>query len=83
MKALFVTAIFSLTLCFCSEVETTYNRKAIVTNVNNEIVTVIDESDNEWDFVGNNFSIGDKVKLIMDNNHTHTIKDDVIKNVIK
>lgn len=83
MKALLVTAIFSLALCFCSKVETTYNRKATVININNEIVTVIDESGNEWDFIGNNFSIGDKVKLVMDNNHTNTIRDDVIKNVIK
>jgi hypothetical protein len=83
MKALLVTAVFSLALCFCSEVETTYNRKATVTNINNEIVTVVDESGNEWDFVGNSFSIGDKVKLVMDDNHTHTIEDDVIKNIIK
>ena len=83
MKALLVTATFSLALCFCSKVETTYNREATVTNVSNEIVTVIDESGNEWNFVGNNFSTGDKVKLVMDNNHTNTIKDDVIKNVIK
>ncbi len=68
-------------------VESTYTIKNCkVIDIDNDIVTVIDNRNNEWKFYVDNDSdivIGDNVDLVMDNNHTdYTITDDEVKRVI-
>ena len=60
--------------------ESTYTRTATVINNQNNLVTCQDMSGNVWQYKGNN-AIGEQVKLIMNDNHTSKITDDIIKEV--
>lgn len=63
----------------CSKIEMTYTRKAVVTEINNTLVTFTDECGYNWQADLERLEIGDRVKLIMDNNTTNNnIKDDKI-----
>ena len=84
IQGLLITIVFILMLSFCSIVETTYTRKATVTKVKNNIILFEDNCGHVWEVNGYDFSVGDKVKLIMDNNHTDfNINDDIIKKIKK
>lgn len=82
-----ITAILSLLAvgsCFstCSYIETHYTRNAIVTNVNQNLVTAKDENGYLWEFEGEGFEKDTEVKLIMDTNHTDSnIFDDKVIDV--
>ena len=77
---IFVIALFY----FSAWIESHYTKKATVVNVKNNVVTVIDNSNNIWDFKGDGFYINDKVELLMNNSQTDCyIFDDVIENVKK
>lgn len=67
-------------------IESTYTIKDCrVIDVDNDIVTVIDNRQNEWKFYvddDSDIDVGDNVDLVMNNNHTdYTIEDDVVKRV--
>jgi len=62
--------------------ETHYCRNAQVTNVNNQLIEVTDSADLVWEFYGDGFRTGDKVRLYMFNNGTDSnIYDDEIEDV--
>lgn len=64
--------------------ETHYSQKAEVTAVIGDLVRAKDENGNYWEFYGKDFKRGDKIKLIMYNNHTELdIYDDEVANVKK
>jgi len=76
----FVIALFY----FSTWIESHYTKKATVIKVENNVVTVIDDSNNIWDFEGENFYINDEVKLLMNNSQTDCyIFDDIIENAKK
>ena len=59
-----------------------YNREAIVTNINDDEITVVDYSDNVWCFYGEGYTVGDSVTMKMFTNNTDgNIYDDVIVKV--
>ena len=77
---IFIIALFY----FSAWIESHYTKKATVIKVENDIVTVIDSNGYIWDFEGNNFSIDDKVELLMNNSQTDCyIFDDIIENAKK
>lgn len=64
--------------------ETHYSEKAEVTMVIGDLVRAKDTNGNCWEFYGKDFKRGDKVRLIMYNNHTElNIYDDEVANVKK
>ncbi len=76
----FVIALFY----FSAWIESHYTRKATVIKIENNVVTVIDDSNNIWDFEGENFYINDEVELLMNNSQTDCyIFDDIIENAKK
>lgn len=76
-----LTIIFMICLAFCSRIERTYTRKGVVTQIDDKSIIIEDTKGNEWKVT--TFSIGDKVKLVMDNNLTdNNIEDDIIKDII-
>lgn len=80
-----ITTMFVVLLLVCSWYETHYIREAKVIQVDNEIVSVIDKTNNVWQFYRNkeDIKINDQVKLIMDTMNTDTIiTDDVIIQVV-
>ena len=63
-----------------------YNREAVVTDIDNiaDIVTAEDLSGNIWAFYGaENLKPGDVITLVMDNNKTGKIEDDIITDYMK
>lgn len=63
-------------------IETHYSVEGKVTAVNGEYVTVEDTANYEWDFCGEGYTVGQKVKIYFDNNCTdRTRKDDKIVKV--
>lgn len=79
-----IAALLAITSCFCicSYAETHYTRKAEVIKIADNLITAEDERGYLWDFEGDGFETGDKIKLIMDTNHTDSnIFDDKIIHV--
>ena len=60
--------------------ESIYNREVTVINNKGNTVVCVDKSGHIWEYQGN-ATIGEKVILIMHDNHTDTITDDIIKGV--
>lgn len=61
MKKILCTCLISIMLFNCSCYVSTYTRKAKVTNINKEVITVVDKKGNVWEFKGNGFK---KVKQL-------------------
>lgn len=78
-KILIVLGII-LVLGFLWGQEATYTRQATVTKSESGTVTAKDLSGNLWQYKGS-ATIGDRVTLVMHDNHTSTIKDDIVKGV--
>ena len=60
--------------------ESTYTRTATITNSSNGVVTAEDESGHIWQYIGDG-AIGDSITLVMYDNHTSKITDDIVKGI--
>ena len=60
--------------------ESTYTRTATITNSESGIVTAEDKSGHIWQYKGS-ATVGDDITLVMNDNHTSKITDDIIKGV--
>ena len=78
-KLLVVLAIFTV-LGLMWGWESTYTRKVTVLENNNGIVTTVDSNGYIWEYKGS-ATVGDSVTLVMHDNHTSAIKDDIVKRV--
>lgn len=78
-KLLVVLSIFAV-LGLMWGWESTYTRTATITNSESGIVTVKDLSGNLWQYEGS-ATVGDTVELVMYDNHTSTIRDDIVKGI--
>jgi hypothetical protein len=70
--------IFTALLTVCSLIETRYTREAVVVSYRADAVVVQCETGHEWGFIGTGYELGEKVTLVMDNNHTINVEDDRI-----
>ena len=80
MKKVLIALSIVLVLGLMWGAESTYTRTATITNSDNGIVTAKDKSGHIWQYKGTAI-IGDDVILIMNDNHTSTVTDDIIKRV--
>lgn len=79
----FIGVIF-LTMLSANYAETHYSKKAEVVTVVGNSISIEDENGDRWLFYGKGFERGDKVRVIMYNNHTDlNIYDDEIVKVKK
>ena len=78
-KILIVLSII-LVLGLMWGMESTYTRTATITNSNNGIVTAEDNCGYIWEYKGS-ATVGDSVTLVMHDNHTSKITDDIVKEV--
>lgn len=60
--------------------ESTYTRTATITNSESGMVTARDNCGYIWEYKGS-ATIGDRVTLVMNDNHTSKITDDIVKGV--
>lgn len=73
-----IGVIFTALLTVCSLIETRYTREAVVVSYRADAVVVQCETGHEWGFIGTGYELGEKVTLVMDNNHTMSVEDDRI-----
>ena len=78
-KILIVLTVFTV-LGFLWGAESTYTRQATITNSESGIVTAKDNCGYIWQYKGS-ATVGDTVELVMYDNHTSKITDDIIKGV--
>lgn len=78
-KILIVLAVF-IVLGFMWGAESTYTRTATITNSESGMVTARDNCGYIWQYKGS-ATVGDTVELVMHDNHTSKITDDIIKGV--
>lgn len=84
IQGLLIAIIFILALSFCSIVETTYTQNATVIQIKDDIALIETKDGYVWNFNARGLSLGDEVRLVMDNNHTYSIvSDDRVKRVKK
>ncbi|MBO7212865.1 MAG: hypothetical protein J6V44_17935 [Methanobrevibacter sp.] len=76
-----IGVIFTALLTVCSLIETRYTREAVVVSYRADAVVVQCETGHEWGFIGTGYELGEKVTLVMDNNHTMSVEDDRIVKV--
>ena len=68
---------------FANYTETHYNRSATVSEISGNSIIVVDSCGYEWEFFGENYIVGEKLKLKMFTNCTTQITDDEILEVEK
>ena len=79
-----IVTIFIVLPAWTGYIETHYTMNCKVTNADDKIITVIDNTGNLWDFYGEGLSQGDAVKVTFFTNTTdNTREDDEIIKVIK
>lgn len=78
LMSLLVVVVFVFILTICSIIETQYTKEATVVSYYADAVIVQDEQGYEWEFIGTGYELGEKLVLVMDNNHTTQIEDDRI-----
>lgn len=62
-------------------IESTYTRDVVVTKVDCIEVTVQDKQGHHWSFYGDDYTVGQKITVVMNDQHTSSIYDDTIINV--
>ena len=80
LKKILIVLSIMLVLGLMWSYESTYTRQAIITNSENGIVTVQDNCGYIWEYNGS-ATIGDSVTLVMYDNHTSKITDDIVKGI--
>lgn len=85
MKKTMITimiAICTLTILI-TNVSHKYVKKVKVIDINQGIVSVIDENNNCWSFYGDEYKVNDNLLIEFTDNNTKTIYDDMIVRVIE
>ena len=80
IKNILIVLAIVIAIGIIGNMESTYTRTATVTNSNNGIVTIKDNCGYSWEYKGS-ATVGDTVTLVMHDNHTSKITDDIIKGV--
>ena len=80
MKKLLIVLSVVIVLGLLWGIESNYTRTAVVVDSKNNVVTCEDKQGHIWQYNGQAV-VGETVELIMSDNHTSTINDDVVKGV--
>ena len=80
LKKVLIVLVVVVVLGLLWGTESTYKRQAVVIDSKNGIVTCEDKSGNLWDYQGEGV-IGEEVVLVMYDNHTSKITDDIVKGI--
>lgn len=81
IKRLLVLTIILLGIGFIGYIETHYTRDVVVVEVQGQEVTVEDKQGNFWSFKGTDYKVDQEITVVMYDNHTGTMYDDIIEGV--
>lgn len=81
--ALFTIVMIVFVVALAGTIDSRYSKNGEVVEIWGKEVIVVDDTDTAFAFFGDNFSIGDKVKITFSTNGTlDTRVDDEVKNVV-
>lgn len=84
IKIIFYSIVLALISFIAIANSHNYTAKATVVQTKGEEIQIKDDLDNLWVFYGDNFSIGDNIKVTFNDNGTDSIaSDDYIVKVVK
>ena len=81
MKKVMMCLVIVMLMILGIKISNTYVREARVEKVENNVVTFVDTTDNEWEWEmkdGENYDEDQEVRLVMSNMDTTDITDDII-----
>lgn len=81
VKVIAIVIVIIIMYALVSYIDTHYTREAIVTNVEQSLVTATDDDGNMWQFKATDMCEGECIKMTMHNNHTIMNYDDEVVNV--
>lgn len=80
LKKILITLSIFITLGLIYGWESTYTREAEVISIKGDTIMVKDKSGHIWEYNGS-ATVGDSITLVMYDNHTSNIDDDIIKGI--
>lgn len=80
LKKILITLSIFITLGLMWGAESTYTREAEVISIKGDTIMVKDKSGHIWEYNGS-ATVGDRITLVMYDNHTSNIDDDVVKGI--
>ena len=81
IKRILIVVAIIMVLSVVGMLETTYTRDVVVTDVDCIEVTVEDRQGHRWSFYGDDYTVGQEITVVMNDNHTSIITDDRIVDV--
>lgn len=81
IKRILIVVAIIMVLSVVGMLETTYTRDVVVTDVDCIEVTVEDRQGHHWSFYGDDYTVGQEITVVMNDNHTSIITDDRIVDV--
>ena len=79
-----LVVLLSIAFVVVSTSSANYTKEVEVVEVENDVVTIVDNQGMEYSFFGDGFKVGDTITVEMNINHTEqTRKDDTVKRVIE
>ena len=81
IKRILIVVTIIIVVGLFGMIENTYTREVTVTEMQDQEVTVVDVSGNEFCFYGTDYTVGQKITVVMTTNNTDSITDDKIIDV--
>ena len=81
IKKIALVVIAIVVIGLMGTIESTYTRDVTVTKVDCIKVTVQDKQGHYWSFYGDDYTVGQEITVVMNDQHTSFIYDDTIINV--
>ena len=81
IKKIVLVVIAIVVIGLIGTIESTYTRDVVVTKVDCVEVTVQDKQGHLWSFYGDDYTVGQEIIVVMNDQHTSSIYDDTIVKV--
>ena len=81
IKRIIIVLTIIMMLGVLGHYEHQYTRDVVVVEIQGQEVTVEDKQGHFWCFNGTDYTIDQEITVVMYDNHTSTIYDDIIKGV--
>lgn len=79
-----LVVLLSIAFVVVSTSSANYTKEVEVVEVENDVVTIVDNQGMEYSFFGDGFEVGETITVEMNINHTEqTREDDTVKRVIR
>ena len=81
IKRILIVVTIIIVVGLFGMIDNTYTREVTVTEIQDQEVTVVDVSGNEFCFYGTDYTVDQEITVVMTTNNTDSITDDKIIDV--